>query len=197
MTTYQAIITLCNPECIFLLFSSVAPVVPTMKYSRDLEELTASNDDPSEVTLRWRNKALHARWIIAAQTVVCTVLMLILILTFELKFNCPGNDLDDSTKEEKSTENESADILKFFVVSDFHLDPFYKDNVSATDFCRSKVNGTAADYKAPYGRVGCDIPKLLLDTVLKGMKDVDSEENASFILLTGTLRISWTTFVCG
>ena len=148
--------------------------------------MTTSKDDPSEATSKSRSNALRAKWIIGVLIAVCVVLLLILILTFALKLNCTGKDSDDGTKGESSTESDSGKVLKFLVASDFHLDPFYKDNVSAKDFCRSKVNGTAADYKAPYGRVKCDIPKLLLDTVLKGMKDVDSEENASFLLLTGT-----------
>ena len=145
--------------------------------------MTTSKDYLSETTSKSRS---NARWIIGVLIAVCVVLLLILILTFALKFNCAGDDSDDGTKGTSSTENESGEVLKFLVASDFHLDPLYKDNVSPTDFCRSKVNGTAADYQAPYGRVGCDSPKLLLDTILKGMKDVDSEEDVSFLLLTGT-----------
>ncbi|XP_015775401.1 PREDICTED: acid sphingomyelinase-like phosphodiesterase 3a [Acropora digitifera] len=73
-------------------------------------------------------------------------------------------------------------IMKFLHVSDIHLDPFYNQSMDKDTYCH-KSNGskTTADYKAPYGRIGCDSPEWLWESTLRAMKS----KGADFMLLTG------------
>ena len=76
-------------------------------------------------------------------------------------------------------------IMKFLHVSDIHLDPFYNQSMDKDTYCHN-ANGseTTADYKAPYGRIGCDSPEWLWESTLRAMKS----KGADFMLLTGTKR---------
>lgn len=138
-------------------------------------------------------KSRWAKWILIALVVVCLVLLLILILTFALKFNCSDSDSEsdrDAKSDKEKGHEESGEVLKFLYISDFHLDPYYKMNVSDKDSCRQVVNATTAGYDAPYGRIGCDSPQLLVENTLKAMKYVTSGVEASFFLFTGTWSLS-------
>lgn len=76
-------------------------------------------------------------------------------------------------------------IMKFLHVSDIHLDPFYNQSMDKDTYCHnSNGSETTADYKAPYGRIGCDSPEWLWESTLRAMKS----KGADFMLLTGTKR---------
>lgn len=73
-------------------------------------------------------------------------------------------------------------IMKFLHVSDIHLDPFYNQSMDKDTYCHnSNGSKTTADYKAPYGRIGCDSPEWLWESTLQAMKS----KGADFMLLTG------------
>ena len=75
-------------------------------------------------------------------------------------------------------------IVKFLHVSDIHFDPFYDKSMDKDTYCHNSGDSEpTADYEAPYGRVGCDSPEVLWDSVLSAMKDKGS--GAKFMLLTG------------
>ncbi|KAL9951390.1 hypothetical protein ACROYT_G044044 [Oculina patagonica] len=44
-----------------------------------------------------------------------------------------------------------------------------------------------AEFGAPYGRIGCDTPVLLLNSSLEAMKNVSSGKNLEFVLISGNL----------
>ena len=77
----------------------------------------------------------------------------------------------------------TAEIVKFFHVSDIHLDPFYNQSITADTSCRKTEGFQIADYEAPYGRVGCDSPEWLWGNALAAMKE--KGDGAKFMLLTG------------
>ncbi|RMX40093.1 hypothetical protein pdam_00002226, partial [Pocillopora damicornis] len=71
--------------------------------------------------------------------------------------------------------------LKFFHVSDVHLDPFYNKAADVSTYCQG--SGLTADYEAPYGRIGCDSPLALWKIALLGMKE--EGQSAEFMMLSG------------
>ena len=75
--------------------------------------------------------------------------------------------------------------LKFFHVSDIHFDPFYNASADEKTWCHYWEGSCArADYEAPYGRIGCDSPKILWKIALSGMKEKGCD--AEFMMLSGT-----------
>ena len=132
-------------------------------------------------------KTRWAKWLLVGLVVLALLLILILILAFALKFNCPKSDSDGEHTggHKKKGHDEPAEALKFLYVSDFHLDPLYKANVSAENKCREVINATAAKYEAPYGRIGCDSSQLLVEKTLGSMRDLASENDVAFFLFTG------------
>ena len=72
--------------------------------------------------------------------------------------------------------------LKFLLVSDIHLNPFYNKSLGASTWC-SPLAGSSVDYEAPYGRIGCDSPEDLLTITLAGMKKKGND--AKFVILSG------------
>ena len=100
-----------------------------------------------------------------------TVLMLLLIVAFTLLSGSRGC-------------GPGYKIVKFLHVSDIHLDPFYNPSKDVDTYCHSfEGSNDTADYKAPYGRIGCDSPELLWESTLSAMKE--KGEGAKFIILSG------------
>ncbi|XP_048579257.1 sphingomyelinase phosphodiesterase D isoform X2 [Nematostella vectensis] len=129
---------------------------------------------------RWRRKTMCARWVIAVLTLICTGLIVVLLLTFELQLNCAAKQSSYNTNLDSS--------IKFLMVSDLHLDSYYDASVaSKPTFCRGVGNYSTANYKAPYGRVGCDSPEILIDSLVKGMRSVYDEKGADFMIITGDM----------
>ena len=71
--------------------------------------------------------------------------------------------------------------LKFFHVSDVHLDPFYNKAAYVSTYCQG--SGSTADNEALYGRIGCDSPLTLWKIALLGMKE--EGQSAEFMMLSG------------
>lgn len=129
---------------------------------------------------RWKKKTLQARWLIGLLVVICCILIVLLIVTYER-----GNHDKHSRncfEQEKAT---SSSIIKFLHLSDIHYDPFYNKTISNSFFCREQIAKSTAKYLAPYGRIGCDSPMLLLENSLEGIKNITLVEEVNFILLTG------------
>lgn len=127
---------------------------------------------------RWKRKAIRARVLTGFITIAFTALLILLVVTFELKLHCPSLHTDKSKRTIKS-------LVKFLHASDFHLDLYYDANVpSKPGFCRK--GGTArAKFTAPYGRIGCDSPELLVSNAIKALKNVGEKQGAEFFLFTG------------
>lgn len=126
---------------------------------------------------RWKRKAVRARILTGIVTIGFTALIILLVVTFELKLQCPT-----LTKKSQFT-NES--LIKFLLASDFHLDLYYDATVARKPgFCR-KGNSTKAAFKAPYGRVKCDSPELLVNSSITALKNEGRKQAAEFLLLTG------------
>ena len=132
-----------------------------------------------EENARWQKKTMYARCGVGILTIVCSILVIVLVLTFELHLAC-------KTKPTSSTNGRRTldSAAKFLLFSDFHLDYFYDDLVCAKPTnCRRLGNYSKASYKASYGRVHCDAPLTLIDSMLKAAKGVSQDYN--FALMTG------------
>ena len=90
----------------------------------------------------------------------------------------------DSRRRKGSLFNKGrSHKLKFIHISDVHYTPFYNKSVDESSWCQSSGANSAADYEAPYGRIGCDSPADLWLIVLDGMKE--KARDAKFIMLSG------------
>ena len=111
--------------------------------------------------------------------IVCLILLMCAVF---FKFGCQA--YSDGVKRTARTYE-----IKFFHVSDIHLDLNYNQSISSASYCRSLINKTVekAPFDAPYGRVGCDIPYALMKSSLSFMKAVSAREQGKikFFLLTG------------
>ena len=129
---------------------------------------------------RWKKKTVKARILIGVLTVICCILIVILIITYE-----SGRKRDVchvQTVERPASDN----VMKFIHLSDIHYDPFYDKTISKTSFCRPQGgSNNTAKYIAEYGRIGCDSPASLFENSLDAIKNVSRVEDVSFILLTG------------
>lgn len=129
-----------------------------------------------EDSARWRRKTMHARIIIGVLTVVMTALIVILLLTLELQLHC-------NKHSNPTTKVSYKDSVKFVLFSDYHFDYYYNDGVSdKPTSCRKLGQYANASYRAPYGRIGCDSPPALVDSMLDAVR---KEDGASFVLMTG------------
>lgn len=142
---------------------------------------------------RWKKKTLQARFAIGLLTVICSILIVILVVTYESGHHNTSS-MDCVSKEKEEAENNS--VIKFIHLSDIHYDPFYDSNVSSSFFCRQQMANSTAKYFAPYGRVGCDSPVYLVENSFDAMRNVTTEEDVNFILITGDLsgHKMWTNY---
>ncbi|XP_062516522.1 acid sphingomyelinase-like phosphodiesterase 3a [Corticium candelabrum] len=129
-----------------------------------------------------------------AATVGMTVLATVLAVTWVKSLPCTsgtsGITAPAGCAIPKSTFPE--DWLKFFHISDVHIDPEYLDNISGDTYCRNySAEAKLASYLAPYGRPNCDSPKLLMQDAFQTMKKISTsiwEENwPDFIVFTGDM----------
>eukprot|EP00736_Rhodelphis_marinus_P012257 Rmarinus@m.3052 len=97
--------------------------------------------------------------------------------------------------------------LYFLHSSDLHLDPYYDSTKTCKSLCRS-VNTSwdgsmcsseiiieSAEYEAPLGRPGCNIPPSLLDSTLDAMRR--TYRDPQFVLLSGDLSAHGVNDVAG
>ena len=133
-----------------------------------------------------RDKLKQYKIIIAITFVSFIVALILFICSILLGFGCHSD-----TKTHRGGSSPVA-VLKFFHVSDIHLDLYYNSSTSRKSFCRSipntlNITPVAAPFDAPYGRVECDSPKMLLNSALGFMKNLSSQQgnDIDFILLTG------------
>lgn len=124
---------------------------------------------------------MYARCGVGILTIVCTILIIALLLTFELHLACKTNTTNSSITNGRQSLDSA---VKFLLFSDLHLDHFYDDSVGPKPTnCRRLGNYSKASYKASYGRVNCDSPLTLIDSLLKAAKGVSQDYN--FALMTG------------
>ena len=120
--------------------------------------------------------------------IVCLILLMCAVF---FKFGCQA--YSDGVKRTARTSE-----IKFFHVSDIHLDLNYNQSISSASYCRSLINKTVekALFDAPYGRVGCDIPYALMKSSLSFMKTVSAREQGKikFFLLTGNSSLQSASF---
>ena len=71
---------------------------------------------------------------------------------------------------------------KVAVISDMHLNVKYRPDLSEKTFCEDN-NGQAesAEMYAPYGRIGCDPPPLLLEKLLQRLNQTDGQIDILFL----------------
>lgn len=120
-------------------------------------------------------------WCLAAAAVVVTVaLAVVLVLTWVKELPCSGSLSGSQLSFPTSW-------IKFYHISDVHLDPDYVDTVSKTTFCRNATNYILADYAAPFGRIGCDSPETLVRNTFRAMKNASKVEPPDFIVVTGDM----------
>lgn len=133
---------------------------------------------------RWKKKTLQARCLIGLMTLICCILIVVLIVTYE-----SGRRKSRSTRESSKREGQGTagdvNLIKFIHLSDIHYDPFYNKMISSSSYCRQQVAKSTAKYIAEYGRIGCDSPAMLVENSLDAMKNVSQEEDIAFILMTG------------
>ncbi|EDO46874.1 predicted protein [Nematostella vectensis] len=118
----------------------------------------------------------------ASLTIIITILIVLLLLTYELKLNCSQH----ANKGIRAEKRYHTDAIKFLVASDLHYDTFYDESVSEENtLCRKLGNYTSAKFNATLGRVGCDSPMSLMTSWLKHMKSTHEKNPADFLLITG------------
>ena len=84
---------------------------------------------------------------------------------------------------QKSTFPESW--LKFFHISDPHVDPEYLSTISRYTYCRTANDSVPAEFESSYGRYGCDSPDPLVESALHAIKNLSKTERPDFIIITG------------
>ena len=173
--------------------------VNSQKDQKNQEQLTLANyfdntmytmdeslvsEDPDIIMMRKRTK--QYKMIISVTFSAFIGALVLFMCAMFLNFGCPSKRV--AKKEDDSS------YLKFFHISDTHVDFHYNSSISKQTFCRSTPNTlnitpSDAPFAAPYGRVGCDPPVALLDTTLQFMKQLSNEKqnDIEFILLTGIL----------
>lgn len=133
---------------------------------------------PGEQTQNSSKRAICVCIVLSCLLVVaCVVLTVVLVLGL----HCPKQtSTTSSTKSKRSLE----DSVKFVWITDPHLDTFYNDEATAKPtMCRKLGSYGNASYKAPYGRVGCDSPAALIDSMLASASGTVG--GAKFVLITG------------
>ena len=70
------------------------------------------------------------------------------------------------------------------VLSDIHINPFYRDNITRLSYCEDNgVKTRYTDQLAPLGRMGCDPPVELLRRFL--VKINETEPDLDFLFMPG------------
>ena len=81
-------------------------------------------------------------------------------------------------------EMDARSLMSFLLISDIHLDIFYKSRAGVKGYCRN--SSMQSTYDAPYGKIGCDSPPQLLDEALHAMKQRAAKlRNLDFVMLPG------------
>ena len=133
---------------------------------------------------RWKKKTLQARCLIGLMTLICCILIVVLIVTYD-SGRRKSKSTSESFKNEAAETTSDVNLIKFIHLSDIHYDPFYNKMISSSSYCRQQVSNSTAKYIAEYGRIGCDSPATLVENFLDAMKNVSQEEDIAFILMTG------------
>jgi sphingomyelin phosphodiesterase acid-like 3 len=129
-------------------------------------------------------KSSKIPWCVAAvATVAATAVAIFLAVAWvkELPCNC-----SDCVCNRNLQATFPSSWIKFYHLSDVHLDPDYVDTISAATFCRNSTNFRLAA-NAPYGRIGCDSPELLVRNTFHAMKNASKDEKPDFIIITGDM----------
>ena len=133
---------------------------------------------PGEATRNPSKKALCVCIVLVCILVAaCVALTVVLIL---------GLHCSKQTSTTPSTKSKTSldDSVKFLWITDLHLDTFYNDEVtSKPTLCRKLGSYGNASYKARYGRVGCDSPVALIDSMFASASGTVGD--ARFVLITG------------
>ena len=146
---------------------------------------------PPEVSYNHQKKKRRAViFLLVVLAILCLILVLLLILTFVLRIHCPSNDSADHKEQKKAREEIKVEdaLVHFIHVSDINLDMKYNSSIPKNDVCRSDGAITRAESDAPFGRIGCDTPVVLLNSSLEAMKNVTDGKKLEFVLISGKSR---------
>ena len=129
------------------------------------------------------DKSSKMPWCVATvATVVATAVAIFLAIAWAKELPCSDCACDSNT----SQATFPSSWIKFYHLSDVHLDPDYVDTISEATFCRNSTNFSLA-VNAPYGRIGCDSPELLVRNTFRAMKNTSKDEKPDFIIVTGDM----------
>ncbi len=145
-------------------------------------------EDPFVVSDGWEEKnqkrVKQYKIIIAVTFAAFLATLILFICAILLRFGC--------SKIATKTKVQVPGGLKFFHVSDIHLDLYYNSSTDHKTLCRSVPNTknatpVSAGFEAEYGRVMCDSPLKLVNSALAYMKNLtmDKLNVADFIVFTG------------
>ena len=106
-----------------------------VSYTRNMSNssLTSIEARDLDERKRWKKKTIKARILIGVLTVICSILIVILIVTYESGHK---NTECTETQNGKAVNN---NIIKFVHISDIHYDPFYDKNTPQRSFCRPQL----------------------------------------------------------
>ena len=149
----------------------------------------SSFSDESNKESKVDRKRKIAIFVFAVVVIVCLVLLLVLVVTYALRLHCPScSSQHRGETEQPVTEalRAGGGIIRFIHVSDIHGDVEYQKSMASEQRCRG-LNGRniTAEYNAPYGRINCDSPRVLLDSTLNAMKSEREKAPIQFIMITG------------
>ena len=129
-----------------------------------------------------RSRSRSACFVASVATFVAATLAIVLAVVWVEQLPC-----DSSSSSSKQQTQFSMEWIRFFHISDVHLDPEYDETISAATFCRNSTGSMPADFSAPYGRVGCDSPNKLVKNVFHAMKNASKTDQPDFIVVTGDM----------
>ena len=154
----------------------------------------AEDQQPVLTDLISKSKFSKITWFIAAICGILFALVAFLSITWIFQLPCSNVRSESTFKENTNRRCNSKQSafpeswLKFFHISDIHVDPEYDANISKHTFCRLTNDSSPAEYEAPYGRPRCDSPRLLVENVFHAMNKISMEEaRPDFIIVTGDM----------
>eukprot|EP00871_Galdieria_phlegrea_P004090 jgi/Galph1/4682/GphlegSOOS_G3407.1 len=139
---------------------------------------------------KWKQSAPRRKWFY----ILLVVLFLLLTVFTNYFWSVEQRPQTKFLKagQEWNLPGSASSYVEFFHLSDIHLDPLYQparhtEGVSCRyeNVCSSPVweYDNISSFEFPFGRVGCDPPLLLVESMLQKMKQICA--SPAFILFTG------------
>ena len=131
-----------------------------------------------------------------ASSLALIVMGVLLALTWLKELPCSPSSCSPSTTSvemnvsgDPTGTNQGATFhdswLKFFYISDPHVDPEYVSTISRNTYCREANDSEPAEFESFYGRYGCDSPAVLVRNALETIRDFSKTVKPDFIIVTG------------